>query len=145
MALLIVLAMLNGIVVALGRTVNGRLGQYVGALQASFWNHLVGFVFLCLMMLALYGAQIMQMNFADVPPLAWSGGLLGAFFVLLSSYVFPKLGAMKASMLIIAGQVLSSVVFDIMVQGGEVRWIRVIGVVLITAGIVASTRAQSSS
>ncbi len=140
MSYLICLAIFYGMVIALGRTINGQLSKSVGALFASFWNHLVGFLFLSLLVVVMQRTQLMQIPFNTIPTSAWLGGVWGAIFVLLSSYVFPKLGAMKTSMLIIAGQIISAVLWDIATQNGEIHWIRIIGVALIAFGIYLSAK-----
>jgi transporter family-2 protein len=57
--------------------VNGQLSTQVGAFRASLWNHVVGFVFLTLVLVVLGGFQ-----FGGSAPLpAYLGGLFGALFV----------------------------------------------------------------
>ncbi|WP_020559682.1 DMT family transporter [Thiofilum flexile] len=135
MSFLIFLALFNGVLIALSRTINGQLGHYVGSLQASFWNHAVGFLFLCCIVAVVYGFALGQFEFQQVPFYAWLGGLWGALFVFSSSYVFPRLGAVNASMLIISGQIVSSVLFDI-IQGGSVNVVRILGIALIAGGVI---------
>ena len=139
MAYLILVAIINGIFIALARTINGQLSQSVGALSASFWNHLVGFLFLSSLVITLNASQLIQSNFLAIPIFAWLGGFWGALFVLISSYVFPRLGAMKASMLIIAGQIISAVILDTFTHG-SMSLVRICGMMLIAMGIILTMR-----
>ncbi len=49
---------------------------------------------------------------AGAPWWVWVGGLLGAFYVAASIILTPRLGAANTVTLIIAGQVLASMVLD---------------------------------
>jgi len=55
MSLGIFLALLSGILISLNRAANGQVGMSLGAFKASYWNHVVGFAFLTVMLLALSG------------------------------------------------------------------------------------------
>src|SRR2546429_9974496 len=106
----ILLAFSNGAFISSSRAVNGQLSTEVGAFRASLWNHVVGFVFLTLVLALLNGWRF---GVIPAPPLsAYLGGLFGAFFVAVSSYVFPRLGSLNAGVLGISGQMISAVVID---------------------------------
>ena len=111
MLVYIALAVLNGAVIGTNRALNGRLSVDLGPFRASFWNHWVGFLFISFVLLVL--SQNMGVNaFADIPRFTYIGGFMGALFVGVASYVFPRLGATQSSLLIIGGQMISSVFFD---------------------------------
>ncbi|MGW0811148.1 DMT family transporter [Nonomuraea sp. NPDC002799] len=131
MLFLILLALLNGILIGTSRAVNGQLSTRVGAFKASVWNHVVGFVFLTAVLLVLRTWP----DLSDVPLAAYVGGVFGALFVAVNSHVFPRLGAMNASLLVISGQVLSAVVIDWVVQRSAPAPLRLLGVVLVLAGL----------
>ncbi|MGO4842296.1 DMT family transporter, partial [Rhizobiaceae sp. 2RAB30] len=46
MTALVLIALLNGWLIAASRSINGRLGMSIGALRSSFWNHLGGLILL---------------------------------------------------------------------------------------------------
>ena len=81
---------------------------------------------------------------ASAPWWAWTGGLLGAFFVLASIILTPRLGAATTIGLILTGQVLASIVIDhfglIRVPVHEASLPRIIGALLIVAGVVMVQR-----
>ncbi|MEV4805657.1 DMT family transporter [Nonomuraea sp. NPDC049421] len=131
MVFLVSLALLNGVLIATSRTVNGRLGTHKGAFRASVWNHVVGFAFLSAVLLVLRTWPVVT----DTPVAAYAGGVFGALFVAVNSYVFPRLGAMTASVLVISGQVLSAVVIDCVQQGALPAPIRLAGVALVLLGL----------
>ena len=70
----------------------------------------------------------------------WSGGLLGAFLVASTVVLAPKLGAASMISLIVAGQMLSSIVLDHFGWIGypihPINVFRMLGVVLLLGGVV---------
>ncbi|MFE0581325.1 DMT family transporter [Streptomyces sp. NPDC058874] len=140
MILSILLALLNGAFIVASRAINGRLSTVIGPFRASLWNHLVGFLFLTTVLVLLS-----QWEFGAKPPLvAYIGGVVGALFVVVSSYVFPRLGAMNAALLVISGQMITAVLIDWQsksVTPGPLRWL---GVVLVLLGVYLSRVAQTS-
>jgi transporter family-2 protein len=76
----------------------------------------------------------------DAPAIAWVGGLLGAFFVASAVTLVPRLGVAMTFSLIIAGQMLVTLVIDhfglLGVPVKEVSFARIGGILLITAGVI---------
>jgi bacterial/archaeal transporter family-2 protein len=136
---LIFIALLNGMVISSARVINGQLSSAIGAFRTSLWNHSVGFLFLTLIVVAFYWQQLGQFQWSQIPAYAWLGGGCGALFVATSSYVFPRMGALNTSVLIIGGQMFSAVLFDLINLGGRNHLFQLLGVALITIGIILST------
>ncbi|WP_433435047.1 questin oxidase family protein [Nonomuraea sp. CA-141351] len=127
----ILLALLNGALIGTSRAINGQLSTRKGAFGASVWNHVVGFVFLTAVLLVLHTWP----DASDVPLAAYVGGVFGALFVAVNSYVFPRLGAMNAAVLVISGQVLSAVAIDCVQQRSLPAPVRLAGVALVLLGL----------
>jgi transporter family-2 protein len=72
--------------------------------------------------------------------ISWSGGLFGAIYIAISIVLLPRLGAAVVIALIVAGQMIGSLVFDhfglLGVPVHEVDPLRLIGAALIIAGVV---------
>jgi len=135
----VAVAFLNGAFIASSRAVNGQLSTVVGAFRASLWNHVVGFVFLTAVLAVLSGWK-----FGVSPPLvAYLGGLFGALFVAVSSFVFPRLGALNAGVLVIAGQMLAAVVIDAVNHHAAPSPARYLGVAIVLAGVWLSRISRS--
>nr|WP_235202390.1 DMT family transporter [Lonsdalea quercina] len=71
----IVIALFNGVCISLSRSINGRLSMERNAFYASLWNHIVGFVFLTLI-IVVQGKGFSSFHF-DAPFYAYLGGLWG--------------------------------------------------------------------
>ena len=81
---------------------------------------------------------------AHAPWWAWVGGLLGAVYVLATIVIIPRLGAATTVGLILAGQVIASIVIDhfglIRVPVHELNVPRLAGAVLIVVGVALVQR-----
>jgi bacterial/archaeal transporter family-2 protein len=138
----ILLAFLNGTVIGTSRAINGRLGAEVGSFKASLWNHLIGFLFLTAALLLMGGWKFDVLP--EAPLSAYIGGFFGALFVAVNSYIFPRLGAMNAVLLVISGQMITAVLIDYRNQGVPPTAIRCLGVVIVLLGVYL-TRVASAS
>ncbi len=80
----------------------------------------------------------------EAPAIAWIGGLLGAFFVTATVMLMPRLGVATAFSLIIAGQMIVTLIIDhfglLGVPVREVSLTRIGGILLISAGVVLIRR-----
>ena len=80
----------------------------------------------------------------DAPPVAWIGGLLGAFFVAAAVTLVPRLGVAMTFSLIVAGQMVMTLIIDhfglLGVPVKEVSIARIAGILLITGGVVLIRR-----
>ena len=133
MIIFAVLAFTAGILVSLSRQLNGRLSLSTSALNASFWNHLVGLAFLTLIALTIGG--LFDGEISQAPHWAYWGGTIGVVFIGASSWLVAKLGAVSTAMLIIAGQMISGVALDMLRDAPGSLTARIIGVTLILVGM----------
>ncbi|WP_038291596.1 DMT family transporter [Zooshikella ganghwensis] len=136
MILFIFLALLNGMLIGSSRAINGQLSAKIGPFKASLWNHIIGFIFLTLILIVMGQWQVD--NPADIPFSAYLGGFFGALFVAVSSYVFPRLGAMNAAILVISGQMISAVFIDWQNTDSLPSLLRCLGVIVVLLGIYLS-------
>ncbi len=135
------LAILAGVLVSLSRQINGRLALSTSAMESSFWNHIVGLVFITAVAL-LVGGLFAGDPFAS-PWWAYLGGTIGVIFIAAGSWLIQRIGAAQTALMIIAGQMVSGVVLDVAMGAPGNLWARILGVGLILAGmIVAQTGKQ---
>lgn len=138
MSLFVIYALLAGVLVGLSRQINGRLALSTSAIESSFWNHIVGLAFITLIAMVIGGL------FAGAPRAApwWAylGGVVGVVFIAAGSLLIAKIGAAQTAMLIIAGQMISGVLLDVVMGAPGNPWARLIGVALILAGMRVARR-----
>lgn len=139
----VALAFVAGGLVGVSRQLNGRLAVSTSALFASFCNHLVGFVLLTAIGLAI-GGLLNDGAFAG-PWYIYLGGPVGVVFVALSSWIIGQIGATRSTMLIIAGQVLGGVALDWVLTGKAVSPVAFGGIVLIVAGVLVAQRQRTGA
>lgn len=140
----ILLAFCNGIVIALARVVNARLGESKGPMSSSFWNHLVGFLLLLVTVPFVPGFSF-DRPAGRAPAAAYFGGVIGVSFVALHSFVLPKLGAMRTILLVIGGQMITASALDLLAGAVGSYLMQALGVSLIVLGITVSGKATPAA
>ena len=134
----IVFAFSAGLLIILSRQVNGRLSLSSTPMISSFWNHIVGFVVLTVLGLIIGG--LIPTNIAEIPWWVFSGGAIGVVFVASGSWLITRIGAVNSTMLVISGQMVSGVVFDLLRGAPVTLWASALGVILIIAGMALTQR-----
>lgn len=132
------LVLLVGVVLPLQALVNARLGELsAGPLFASLASFAVGTVALLLAWLAMRPQDFDPAALARVPWWAWSGGLMGAAFVVIATVMVPRLGAAALICLVVFGQLAGSLLLDhfgVLHPRQPADPLRIAGVVLVAAG-----------
>lgn len=142
----LLLAIGAGIVVPMQAIINNKLTRFVEhPLIAVFISFIIG----TLAILAyIFAAGIPLSNsvapLKNAPLIAWMGGILGAFYITSVVFLIPRLGVALTFSLIIAGQMLITVVIDhfglLGVPVHNINWQRFFGIVLITCGVILVRR-----
>jgi len=110
--LLCALAFAAGVVLVVQVGVNATLRAGLGSpVAAALLSFLVGSLALALLLLAS-GPWPGRRQLLAGPAWAWAGGVLGAFYVVSTIVLGPRLGAAALLALVILGQLLSSLVVD---------------------------------
>jgi transporter family-2 protein len=110
---LVALALAAGALLPLQALVNARLGvQLAAPVWAATVQNVLGALAMGLVVLAVREPAPSAAQFAAAPVWTWAGGLLGATYVLIALLATPKLGATRAMVAIITGQLAASVLFD---------------------------------
>ena len=98
---------------ALQQVVNAHLRATLGSpWWAAFASYVVGAMATLVVALAVPGPRLTGAMLARPPGVAWSGGLLGAIFVLAAILTVPRLGAASVLALIVVGQMIGALAFD---------------------------------
>lgn len=141
----VLLALIAGAVLPFQVGVNNTLRQGIGsAVLAALISFTVGAV--CLIAYALLTRTPWPAinDMARLPAWAWIGGALGAYYVAMTIFVAPHLGAANLITLTIATQLLVSLLLDHygllgFAQHGINAW-RLLGALLLVAGTVLVVR-----
>lgn len=138
----ILLAVFAGAMMPTQAATNNKMAVVLGdsPILAAFISFFIGTVALFVYVVAS-GTPLGDIASAkNAPPAAWIGGLLGAFFVTATVALVPRLGVALTFSLIIAGQMLVTLVIDhyglLGVPVKEISLARIGGILLITAGVV---------
>lgn len=113
MPLYIALAALAGAFLPVQALINAKLGfATTGPIFAALVNFTVGTVALLAYVLLTRLPLPLVSELASLPWWYWTGGLLGGFFVFTAALTVPKLGAAGLAAVVIAGQLISSMLLD---------------------------------
>jgi bacterial/archaeal transporter family-2 protein len=138
--LFILFAFIAGLALPTQVSINAQLKNYVGTpLIASTISFLVGLLALLIGTL-IHGTWNLGKSLTTAPWWVWTGGLLGAFYVLATIILIPRLGAATTIACVLAGQIVASLIIDhfglLQVTINHVTVPRLIGAVLIIAGVI---------
>lgn len=141
----VLLALVAGAVLPVQVALNARLGSALGApIYGALTNFLVGSVGLLVFFLATRTPIPAPARATALPPSAWLGGALGAFYVLMTVVLVPRLGTALTFGLVIVGQLVVSLVLDhfglfgLSVHRANVG--RVLAVLLVVVGVALFRR-----
>jgi bacterial/archaeal transporter family-2 protein len=104
------LALIGGMALATQGQINGGLGKKVGVFEGSFISFSVGTLALLFILLFFGTGNISALS--TVPKWQLTGGLLGAFYVVVQVIVVPKIGVSASLMAVIVGQINLVAVID---------------------------------
>ncbi|MEY8741217.1 DMT family transporter [Bacillales bacterium AN1005] len=110
--ILILFAIIAGMALPTQFNVNAQLRNLVGSpITASGISFTVGAISLLVVSLFSSGIHIKK-DWLDAPWWMWTGGLLGAFYVLATTILMPRIGAAATVGYVLVGQVIISVLID---------------------------------
>ena len=138
---LALMALIAGSIAPVQVGLNSQLGRHIEhPLLAALVSFLVGTASLIAVM-AFTGPGLAAMpKLLGAPWFLWLGGLCGAIFVTITIISSPKLGAASTMGLVIAGQMLASVILDhyglVWFEAHPVSLIRIFGLILMIVGVV---------
>jgi transporter family-2 protein len=135
----IALATFAGFLMPLQALINARTAAVVGG---TFWPTVINFAGGTVMIAAIAVTMRVPPPAAEqivrIPWYGWFSGLLGLIFVAQAAFTIPKLGAAAMMSLIVAGQLLGSLLFDrlgILQEAQPITWEKLAGVGLLMAGV----------
>ncbi len=106
----ILVALFIGSLLAIQLGVNNTLKA---AIHTPLWAAFISFfVGAAVLLVAALVSRAPLPGKIEVPVWAWTGGLLGAVYVLLSLLIVDKLGAATLMACVVAGQIIASLVID---------------------------------
>ena len=140
--LYILIAIVAGAMMPTQAATNNKMAVVLGnsPILAAFISFFIGTAALFIYVVAS-GTPLGDIASAkSAPPIAWIGGVLGAFFVTATVILVPRLGVAMTFSLIIAGQMIVTLIIDhyglLGVPVKEISLARIGGILLITAGVI---------
>ncbi|HEU5147422.1 MAG TPA: DMT family transporter [Chryseosolibacter sp.] len=136
----ILLVLIAGSFLPIQAGLNTRLGNATGnAVYAALISFVVGGI--ALLLYILITRQDGNVAGAKAAPLVdWTGGIIGAVYVTVTILAFPRIGPALTFGLVVAGQMIMSVVLDhtntLVAQQHAFNLYRLLGIAMIIGGVV---------
>ena len=139
---LILLMIIGGVAVAVQPSINARLAEKTGYLQAATISFAVGTLVLLLISLSTNQGSFRRVSESDWWQL--SGGLLGAFFVTMTIIGVPRIGTTAVLALTIVSQLVAGLLLDhygmFGMRGIPMDFKRLLGIALLLVGVTLICR-----
>lgn len=134
------MALIAGAFLPMQAGMNNKLAKTGGSpVHASMISFAVGVLALVIYIL-LTSQNVSWRGLKDAPSYAWLGGILGAFYVTVIVLAYPKIGPGLMFGLVVAGQMLISMLMEhFQLMGTQPQPIsigRVAGMLLIVGGVI---------
>lgn len=140
--LLMILMAAGGVAVAVQPSINARLAEKTGYLQAATLSFAVGTLVLLLISLSTH-----QGSFRRLTEASWwqfSGGFFGAFFVTMTIIGVPRIGTTAVLALTIVSQLVAGLLLDhyglLGMRGIPIDFKRLLGVAFLLIGVALICR-----
>lgn len=129
----IILGIITSFCFLMCKSINMLLAKETGIFSSNFINHLTGLTgSILVFFISLIFIPLKQISISSIPFYGYLGGVLGASFVILSNYTFSKTSVITSSILILAGQFLSSLLFGL----NSINLTKITGAALIILSII---------
>jgi bacterial/archaeal transporter family-2 protein len=137
--ILILFALIAGMALPTQFSINAQLRTLVGSpILASTISFIVGSIALLILSFFNHGIKVSK-GWIEAPWWVWTGGLLGAFYVVATIVLIPRIGAASTVAFILTGQIIASVLIDhfglLGVHVQPINLYKLMGVSLIIIGV----------
>jgi bacterial/archaeal transporter family-2 protein len=146
----VLVALLSGATPVISFGLNSELGRRKGTLRSTRANYLVGLA-AALLTIAVVRPPVVDAARAIAaagPVLVLGGGLMGVAVVTSMNFIFPRISAFSATLLLFSGQALAGVLLDAVTEGVFDPW-KLVGTFVLLAGLamdsVLSRRAEAAA
>ena len=129
------LAILAGVFTTIEISINSQLAKCVTPSIATLHSLITGMTFM-LFLNIIQGNITSYTKVITVKPIWLMGGFFGAFIIYLSSKSMPSLGISNTLILILAGQLISGLVLDAVVNNVEISVKKMVGLILFLIGSI---------
>lgn len=129
----LILSILAGVTVVLGRILNAKLAEKIGTVQATVINYVVGIFFSFLFLLIMNRGLSFTGHPSQLPIWAYLGGILGVAIIMISNYTTPRVPAFYLTLLVFLGQLAVGILIDWLVSK-DFSPLKLMGSLFVVAG-----------
>lgn len=134
MIFVIFIAFLYGCATVISKMINYRATQELGTWNGSLVNYVVASILSLAMLLASTRFRPELSAYVEAPPYLYAGGAFGVIAFVLSLVCLSRMKVFQSTILLLAGQLLAGILFDVMVFRSFTPP-KAVGILLVTIGI----------
>lgn len=142
MLLIIFVAFLYGCATVISKMLNYRATQELGTWNGSLVNYVVASILTFALLLFTSHFQVDLNAYIQAPPYLYAGGAFGVIAFVISLICLEKMKVFQSTILLLAGQLLAGIFFDILVFQ-NFTWAKLGGIALVAVGIFWDKKAAS--
>jgi bacterial/archaeal transporter family-2 protein len=127
----------GGLAATIQPSINARLARHIGVIESASISFLVG-----TLVLIAVACAFSPGDFRGISGAPWwqlTGGLLGAFFVAVTTVAVPRIGTTATMALIISAQLIAGMVLDHFgmfgMRGAAIDLRRIVGAIILAFGV----------
>jgi transporter family-2 protein len=107
----LIISIACGVIVTFQSTFNTQVSKIIGSFNTNLIVHMTGATLLIIIFLTrIPGGSFKGWN--EVPIYYYTGGFMGALILASFMFTIPRLGLVTASGIVIAGQLITGLIFD---------------------------------
>lgn len=144
MLFIMFVAFLYGCATVISKMINYRAAQELGTWNGSLVNYVVATVLAFILLLFSPYLRSDLQACTQVPFCLYAGGTFGVIAFVLSIIALSRMKVFQSTILLLAGQLLAGILFDVIVFH-NFTWIRFVGILLVSAGILLDKKVTAAS
>lgn len=106
------LAFLAGVLISLQQIFNSALAKRIGVINASLINFVIASILVSTYVILFDKTSLDFSMLKSVPPIYYTGGILGTFITVFAVYLLPKLPLIYMTILVFFGQIITGFALD---------------------------------
>jgi len=134
------LAFIAGAFLPIQGGLNNRFGK---ALESPVYASMISFVVGALVLIGYITVtrqDVVLSGLKTAPAYLWLAGALGAFYVTVVIYAFPRIGPALTFSLVVAGQMVIAVILEhyniLVAHPHPISFMRILGILLVLTGVI---------
>ena len=136
MIIYIIVALIIGVLNIFNKMVNVKSSEYLGNVNGALINYFEATIISFVIVMATGNYNELSLSYIkEVPSYLYLGSIAGVLALILLVIGTKKTNVMVSTILVLVGQLITSIILDRVLLGREVSIFKILGIVLVIAGM----------